>query len=331
MAKARKKSASSEAKNTAKKKTTRKKKAEPKTRGLEATEVARREPPSEVSTLHAQIDADGGAVLATYQEPLGGHWTTLAALPIDQVEPTPFQRDLSATHVKRLTEVIDKLDRFLDPVIAVRSASGGYWTPNGNHRLNAMRALGAKSIVCLVVPDSDVAYKILALNTEKAHNLREKALEVIRMARSLAELDPRPEKDFALEFEEPAFITLGGCYEQRGRFSGGAYNPVLKRVERFLDERLPDALEIRTARARKLLELDDAVNAAVEELKRRGFENPYLKAFVVARVNPLRFSKASEPDFDEIIDKMTASARKFDASKVKADQLAAAAGGASDE
>jgi len=248
-------------------------------------------------------------------------------LPIDKVTPTPFQRDLSEPHVERLAGVIDKLDRFVDPIVAVRGADGGWWTPNGYHRLAAVRGLGGRSIVALVLPDTEVAFKILALNTEKAHNLREKALEVIRMARALAATNAdRPESDFALEFEEPALLTLGCCYEKNGRFAGGAYNPVLRRVEQFLRARMPAALEERSGRAEKVLALDDAVTEAVKALKTRGFESPYLKAFVVARINPLRFQRGGAPEFDATIEKMTAAARRFDAAKVKADQVAAAAG-----
>ena len=64
---------------------------------------------------------------------------------------------------------------------------GQYWTPNGNHRLQALKKLGVKTMMALLVPDPKVAFKILALNTEKAHNLREKSLETIRMARALAD------------------------------------------------------------------------------------------------------------------------------------------------
>lgn len=314
------------AKKTTKKRAT-KKKVEPASRGLAADAVTAEPPPADVAALREQIASDGGQVLACYAEPLGGHWTIVAALPIDMVEPTPFQRDLSATHVKRLTDVIDKLDRFLDPVITVyNEPSGKYWTPNGNHRLNAMKNLGAKSIVSLVVPDVAVAYKILALNTEKAHNVKEKSLEVIRMARSLAELDPRPEQDFSMEFEDPYLLTLGACYEQRARFSGSAYAPVLKRVEGFIDAPLPESIVVREERAAVLLELDDAVAAAVKELKERGFENPYLKAFVIARINPLRFKRGATGEFADVLGKMLEAAKAFDVGSVRADQVAAASG-----
>jgi ParB family chromosome partitioning protein len=193
-----------------------------------------------------------------------------------------------------------------------------------------MRALGARSIVALVVPEREVAHRILVLNTEKSHNLREKALEVIRLAEALASLDPRAEREFEVEFEEPSLLTLGRCYQARGRFAGGAYHPVLKRVEKFLSAKLPAALETRTERAEKMIALDDAVADAVAKLKERGFESPYLKAFVVARVNPLRFQRGAKAEFDETIDKMLASARKFDTGKVRPDQVASA-GGAPDE
>jgi ParB family chromosome partitioning protein len=300
-------------------------------RGLEARRLTSQAPPASVAALASTIADDGGTVLATYRDPLGGHWQILAGLPLDRVEPTPYQRDLSEAHVGRLAKAIDALDRFLDPVIAVSAGNGKYWSPNGYHRLGALRQLGAKSIVALVVPEQEVAHRILLLNTEKAHNLRERALEVVRLAEALAELDDRPEKDFAIEFEEAALVTLGICYQQNGRFSGGAYHPVLKRCDKFLSTKLPKALETRRERAAKLLALNEAVNDAVKALKSRGFESPYLKAFVVARINPLRFQRKPTADFDETIDKMLSSAQKFDSAKIKADQVARTGGPPAEE
>ncbi|HEY7369215.1 MAG TPA: ParB/RepB/Spo0J family partition protein [Thermoanaerobaculia bacterium] len=308
----------------------RRKKVKPGSRGLEPKAVAGGNAPAAVETLASQIDEDGGAVLATYRDPLGGFWQILASLPIDKVQPTPYQRDLSDTHVKRLESVIDKLGRFLDPIIAVRSEEGIYWTPNGHHRTSALRRLGAQAVIALVVPEPEVAYKILALNTEKAHNLREKSLEVVRLQRDLAGKAPGTEQDYALEFEEPAFLTIGLCYEKNGRFAGGAYNSVVKRVDAFLDLPLSKALAVREKRAEKLRELDEAVGQAIAALKERGFDSPYLRNFVVARVNPLRFQRGAKAEFDATMDKMIASAKKFDASKIKPGQVAAA-GGAAEE
>jgi ParB family transcriptional regulator, chromosome partitioning protein len=255
----------------------------------------------------------------------------LVGLPIDRVEPTPFQRDLSEAHVGRLASAIDRLDRYLDPVIAVPAGDGKYWSPNGYHRLGAMKQLGARSIVAIVVPEPEVAHRILLLNTEKAHNLRERALEVARLAEALAALDDRPEREYETEFEEAALVTLGLCYQQNGRFSGGVYHPVLKRCDKLLATKLPTALATRRERAEKLLELNELVNEAVKALKGRGMESPYLKAFIVARINPLRFQRKPTADFDETIDKMIGSARRFDPGKIRADQIARSGGPPSEE
>src|SRR3989442_3264984 len=166
--------------------------AEPQSRGLTPKQVAASSPPATVEHLRETIAAEGGTGLGAYRDPLGGNWQILAALPLDKVEPPPYQRDLSEAHVARLAGAIDKLDRFLDPVISVRAADGKYWTPNGYHRLGALRQLGARSIVALVVPEPCVAHRILPLNTENAHNLREKVLAVIRLSHRHASLDDRP-------------------------------------------------------------------------------------------------------------------------------------------
>ncbi len=308
----------------------RKKKTAPEPRGLTARQVSAGAPPAPVMKLMEAIEADGGTVIGPYRDPLGSNWQVMAALPIEKVSPTPYQRDLSDTHVTRLGDAMEKLGRFVDPIIAVRSDDGGYWTPNGSHRLAALRGLGARAIVALVVPEPEIAHRILILNTEKAHNIRERALEVIRLAEALVELDDRPEKDYATEFEEPSLLTLGSCYQVNGRFSGGAYHPVLKRTETFSGSRLSASLERRRERAARLLEVDAAVADAVKLLKERGLESPYLKAFVIARINPIRFHKGPAPDPDDVIGRMLASARKFDAAKIRADQVARS-GGAPEE
>jgi len=296
-------------------------------RGLSPAQAADRSPPAHVRELARAVEADGGAIVGAYRDPLGGHWQALALLPVEKVAPTPFQRDLSQPHVERLEHTLAKLERFLDPIVCVRRPDGVYWTPNGHHRLAAMRALGARSIAALLVPEAELAYEILALNTEKAHNLRERALEVIRMARDLAQVDGASEKQHAAIFEEPAFLTLGLAYEQNGRFPGSLYHPILKRVDAFLGAKLASALATREARVARLLELDRAVAEAAAALKERGLDSPYLKNFVVARINPLRFQRSAKADFDETLDKMLAAAKRFDAGKVKTGDLARTGGG----
>jgi ParB family chromosome partitioning protein len=304
--------------------------AEPRSRGIAPDAIASGGQPASLTQLAEAIQADGGTVLAPYKDPLGGNWQLFAALPIDRVEPTPYQRDLSKPHVERLSDAMDRLGRYIDPMVVVRSDEGKYWTPNGNHRLAALKRLGARTAIAIVVPELEVAHRILLLNTEKAHNLRERSLEVIRLAELLAQTETRPERDFEIEFEEPALLTIGLCYQENGRFAGGAYHPVLRRAEKWLGSALPKALETRRERAGRVLELDQAVSEAMKRLKDRGFDSPYLRPFVVARINPLRFKRGGNPDPDETIDTMLAAARRFDAARVRADQVARA-GGATEE
>ena len=309
----------------AKKRAPRRKKAAAGSLGLTATETAALDR-SEIQELVDAVEGDGGAVLGAYRDPFGATPVLVVSLPIAKVEPTPYQRDPSDAHIKKLMTVIEKVGRFLDPLVLIRQ-DDGYWTPNGNHRLQAMKKLGARSIVALLVPEPEVAFKILALNTEKAHNVKEKSLETIRMARALADRKDSNETDFAFEFEQAQFLTLGAAYEQRKSLSGGAYTSVLRRIDDFLDESMPKALKERERRGNKVLALDDGVNKVVEALKARGLTSPYLKPFVVARVNPIRFSKSTEFDFDEVIDKMLATTKKFNVDKVKQEDVAKAGGG----
>ena len=272
----------------------------------------------EFSSLIAQVGADGGLVLAVYREPVGDHWQIFALLPRKSVEPTPFQRDLSPSHAKRLTEAIQRLDRFVDPIVTVSPRPGVYWTPNGSHRLAGLTKLKAEWVPTILIPESQVAYQILALNTEKAHNLKEKSLEVIRMYRALAEAQPRStEGDFAFQFEAPHFITLGLLYEENKRFAGGAFAPILRRVDRFLKGRLPDAGQEREQRAAQVRAADEALGRATAALKKRGINHPYVKNYVLARTTPLSRARKTLPSFDQTFTRLQAAIEAFDVSKVR--------------
>jgi ParB family chromosome partitioning protein len=276
-----------------------------------------------------RIEKEGGAVLSAYRDPFGKNSLILAILPLASVEPTPFQRDVSDMHHKRLADVIDKTGFFLDPIIAITAPGKGFWTPNGGHRLAAMRRLGAKSLTALVVPKREIAWQILALNTEKAHNLKEKSLEVIRIYRGLLEEDSsRAEKGFSFYLEEASFVTLGLCYEKVPRFSGGAYNSIVRRLSEFSSASLSSVIKTREKHAGQLMDLDSRVAEAVAKLKAKGFVSPYLKAFVVARINPLRWIQGEPPPLEEVLKTMRDRAAKFNVEKIKQEDLASAGGSA---
>jgi ParB family chromosome partitioning protein len=276
------------------------------------------EPDRATRALAEQIEADGGQVLAAYREPVGDHWHLFALLPADKVEPTPHQRDLSPTHAKRLQENVKRIDRFVDPVVAISPRPGVYWTPNGNHRRVVLEKLNAKTVPAIVIPEAEVMYEILALNTEKAHNLKEKSLEVIRMYRGLLEERPtKSEKDFAFQFESPHHITLGLLYEQNKRFAGGAFAPILKRVDKFLDGSLRKAFPDREERAEKVRAVDEALAGAVDKLKKRGIKHPYVKNFVLARTTPLTRQRKTLPSFDQTFTKLRTNIEAFDVGSVR--------------
>jgi ParB family transcriptional regulator, chromosome partitioning protein len=296
-------------------------------RGLAPADCRAEALTGEAAEVCARIEGEGGVVVGAYHDPLGKQPLIVAVLPVDRIEPTPFQRDLSQAHHRRLADVIDKTGLFLDPVIAVTAPGEGFWTPNGRHRLEAMRRLGARAITALVVPRREVAWQILALNTEKAHNLRERSLEVIRILRGLIEEDAaRPESAFAFHLEEASLATLGLCYERNPKFAGGAYNPIVRRLEKFSDEPLARAMRAHEKHADLLMALEERVAEAVAKLKGRGFVSPYLRAFVVARINPLRWIKAEPPELAEVLKTMRERAAKFNVDKVKQEDLASAAG-----
>ncbi len=267
----------------------------------------------------------------------------LACLPLAAVEPTPFQRDLSPTHAKRLATRIEETGAFLDPLIVVVGQDRRFWTPNGRHRLAAAKVLGLRHVTALVSPDEALAYRILALNTEKAHNLKDRSLEVIRMARNLARREPQSrESQYTAQFEAAELLTLGIVYESNPRFAGGAYSPFLKKVDRFSERTLPASLREREGHAARLLAIDQEVKRVIAGLQARGFKSPYLRNYVVARINPVRFHKAPKAKksaganaaakpampIGEALTRMAAAARRFDIGSVSNADLAWVAAGA---
>jgi ParB family chromosome partitioning protein len=307
-------------------------------RGLDAAQVAVALEDPAVAELAQLVRAAGGAPLGAYREPLGGRPLLLASLPLAAVQPTPFQRDLSPTHAKRLAAAIEATAAFLDPLIVVRGEDGRLWTPNGRHRLAAAKVLGLKQITALISGDESLAYRILALNTEKAHNLKDRSLEVIRMARNLARRRGRErEEQFRAEFEAAELLTLGIVYDKAPRFAGGAYSAFLKKVDRFSDRTLVASLRQREDYAARLLEIDARVKTVIATLQERGFKSPYLRNYVVARINPVRFHKLKKGDskppmpIAQALTRMAAAARNFNFGSVSNSDLAWVAVGAASE
>jgi ParB family chromosome partitioning protein len=318
--------------NPTKKRKRASRKAKPGTKGLEASDCRLEISSPEIQAVVSRVESAGGTLVGSCRDPFGGSPLVIAIVPIDTIEPTPFQRDLSEAHHKKLATVIEKTGTFLDPVISVLAPERGFWTPNGRHRLAAMQRLGAKAITTLITPDEKLAWQILALNTEKAHNLKERSLEVIRIYRGLIdEDDSRNETDFSFYLEDAALVTLGICYEKKSMFAGGTYFPIVRRLVEFEEEPLKKAIRRHEKLAEMVQDLEEKVAGVVARLKERGLTSPYLRAFVVARINPLRWIKGELPTAEEVLKTMRDRAAKFNVEKVKPQDLASMAGAPPDE
>ncbi len=304
-------------------------------RGLAGAEIALPREHPELSALVTLVGKADGAVIGAYRDPLGGRALLVATLPLRAVQPTPFQRDLSPTHTKRLAEKIEQAGAFLDPLIVVQGQDGQFWTPNGRHRLAAAKLLGLRQVTALICPDEALAYRILALNTEKAHTLKDRSLEVIRMARNLARREPAArENQYIEQFEAPELLTLGILYEDNPRFAGGAYSSFLRKVDRFAERTLTVSLRERAGYAARLREIDVQVKKLIAALTAKGFKSPYLRNYVVARINPVRFLKPAKGaqgplmPIGQALTRMTAAVKNFKVESVSNADLAWVAVGA---
>jgi len=280
------------------------------------------EPSRQAQQLASQVERDGGRVLALYQEPVGDHWQIFCLLPRAKCEASPYQRDLSPTHVKRLTDSIKRLDRFVDPIVVISPRPGVYWTPNGNHRRAVLDKLKADFIPVILVVEPEMVFEVLPLNVEKAHNLKEKSLEVIRMYRALAKEEPdTTEETWAFQFESAHFVTLGLLYEENKRFAGGAFAPILRRVDKFLKQALPKGLDTRTERADLVRAADAALGVVVVKIKKRGINHPYVKNYLLARTTPLTRARKTLPSFEQTFKKLRDNLEEFDVGKVRYDEI----------
>ena len=95
-------------------------------------------------------------------------------------------------------------------------------------------------------------------------------------------------------------------------------------MDGWFNKPLPEALPLREARSAKIERLDGRVSEIVKDLQSKGFKSPYIKTFVIARVNPLRFMK-TVPPFDEALDDIQKRADRFNVEKVKQEDIAASA------
>ncbi len=266
----------------------------------------------EIEELKRTLSDDDVKILCIYEEPFSQKIQFFCDFPIEIIKPTPFQREISSTHMQRIAEVISKIERYIDPIIVIRTEKGEYWTPNGAHRLEAMRFLDKKRITGILIPEKDVANFILALNTEKAPNLKEKSLEVIKLYKELMKNMPDANESlFGFQFEEACFITLGLLYEEDQKFSGSSFHGFLTKIDEFLDVPLKEAIQERKKRKEKVRELFDSLVLKEKELKDQGVNVPFMRQYIISKANPYKRLRKISDDFYVAIEKMINSIKEL--------------------
>jgi len=217
--------------------------------------------------------------IAVFKEPVKGNVLKLVVLDMDEVEVPSVQRDLSDSLRKELMLSIDKLG-FLVPIIVV-SGECKYKVIDGMHRYEAMKGLGAREILAIVVDSSMYRY-ILDFNTEKPPSVRDLAKQAYRLYMEFyREGGVTVEEDLVEYVGEPMLITFGFVLEEfEKRFPVSFYEGFVGKIDSFLRVLLVEAIEERRRRARVLVELNEVVNMKFSEF---GWKDSLMKGEIVRR------------------------------------------------
>ncbi|MCC6025348.1 MAG: ParB N-terminal domain-containing protein [Caldimicrobium sp.] len=217
--------------------------------------------------------------IAVFEDPIKKQPLKLALFRLEEIEIPPFQRDLSESLRKQLELAIDKLG-FLTPIVVVPKG-GKYYVVDGRHRLEAMRGLGAREILAIVV-DEKMYHYILEFNTEKPPNVKEKAKQAYRLYMDFYREDPNLIEDELYTYlKEPMLITFGFAIEEFDkRFPASFYESFVDKIDDFLRVPLSEGVVERRNRAKALIELNDIVNQKYADF---GWENALLKGEILRK------------------------------------------------
>jgi ParB family chromosome partitioning protein len=217
--------------------------------------------------------------IAVFEDPIKKQPLKLALFRLEEIEIPPFQRDLSESLRKQLELAIDKLG-FLTPIVVVPKG-GKYYVVDGRHRLEAMRSLGAREILAIVV-DEKMYHYILEFNTEKPPNVKEKAKQAYRLYMDFYREDPNLIEDELYTYlKEPMLITFGFAIEEFDkRFPASFYESFVDKIDDFLRVPLSEGVVERRNRAKALIELNDIVNQKYADF---GWVNALLKGEILRK------------------------------------------------
>ncbi len=248
--------------------------------------------------------------LASFEDPVKKQPLKLVMFNLEEVKRPPFQRDISESLKKHLEMAIEKLG-FLTPIVVVEK-DGNYYVVDGQHRLEAMKELGAREILAILA-DESLYHHILEFNTEKPPNVKEKSKQAYRLYNELYNQDPELiESELFTYFKDPVYITFGFVLEEiEARFPASFYESFVSKIDEFLDAPLKDAIEERRKRAQALYELNQVVNEKFAEL---GFENALQKGEIVRKAVQRAFGvrvRVIEEEFYEAIERVKEACKEL--------------------
>jgi ParB family chromosome partitioning protein len=236
-----------------------------------------------------------------YTDPVSKKERVIKLVDINLIEPSPLQREISEKHVENLAKSIAKLG-FLDPLIGYE-ANGKYWIVNGQHRLMALRHLGAQGQIPVLIIGVEDAKYILDMNIEKAPNIKDKSIEALKVYKEFIKTVPH-ETEFVVaeSVGEICLVTFGLCYAMDNRFPASSFFNLIKKID--LPENIPlsDGLELRQQRANKLMELKEIFNQKKQEFIEAGYDKMQVGNIIISLANPWGRKRIIEESFDDGIE-----------------------------
>jgi ParB family transcriptional regulator, chromosome partitioning protein len=240
-----------------------------------------------------------------FKDPKKRQTLTVKTVKKTDLEVIGHQRKPRASHLKQLTASIERIG-FVTPLVVVER-DGKHVIIDGQHRFTAGSELGVREFPVVVVPEK-LARRMMSLNVEKDLNIRERCEISLSIYREVLEQKPNTKEDdeeISDTIENAHYVTLGLAYEGPGRLAGGALEPILKKVDGFLNKTLTDAYEVRQARAEKVLEAWKLVKAVEDALKSKSKWHSMVRYQIISAADPAKRARKPQ-DFEKAFPKFIA-------------------------
>jgi ParB family chromosome partitioning protein len=250
-----------------------------------------------------------------FKDPKKRQPLTVKTVKKTDLEVIGHQRKPRASHLKQLTASIERIG-FVTPLIVVErdgpdapsgAPSKKFVIIDGQHRFTAGSELGVREFPVVVVPEK-LARRMMSLNVEKDLNIRERCEISLSIYREVLEQKPNMKEDdeeISDTIDNAHYVTLGLAYEGPGRLAGGALEPILKKVDGFLNKTLSEAYEVRQGRAEKVLEAWKLVKAVEDALKSKNKWHSMVRYQIISAADPAKRARKPQ-DFEKAFPKFIA-------------------------